>query len=297
MRWSLIVFVCLVVVGLGVGFFFLYERSYVWTNDAQIEGFQMDLGTNVTEQVTGLFVEEGDVVTRGQLIAQLQNDVPLAQKLEAEARISQIEQDIRAQEARRAKIRNDYIRALEGIEEDVISAQDFDHAQKDLEIADAELALAYASLELAVAELEVIEAELGHYTIVAPQDGTIAKRWVWLGDVVTPGQSFYTMYDLENVWVTARLEEGKLEGVRLGAPVDIHVDAYPDYTFEGEVFTIKAAAASEFTLVPQNNATGNYTKVAQRVPIKITIRPPADFPKDQPLYLFPGMNVEVKIKT
>lgn len=283
-------------IAIGIGLFFRWERTFVWTNDAQIEGYGADLSANVTERVIGLYVEEGEYVEEGQLIAELQANVPEAQKLEAEARIEQMEQDILAQEARRDKIRNDYIRALEGIEEGVISAQMFDHKQKDLEIAEAELELAYASLELTKRELETIEAELTHYRILAPYSGTVAQRWVWLGDVTTPGQSLYTMYDLENVWVLARLEEGKMEGVRLGADVEISVDAYPGYTFHGQVFAIKGAAASTFSLVPQNNATGNYTKVAQRIPIKITIEKPEDFPEDEPLYLFPGMSVEVRIQ-
>ena len=80
--------------------------------------------------------------------------------------------------------------------------------------------------------------------------------------------------------------------MKLGDRVEISVDAYPDKTFHGEVFTIKGAAASQFSVIPQNNATGNYTKVAQRIPIKITL----DVPKGEQLYLFPGMNAEVDIK-
>ena len=284
------------VVGIAVAGFIAWQENRIWTNDAQIEAFGTDLSSNVTEEVVALFVEEGERVEAGQLIALLRSDVPLAQKEEAEANIVKIEQEVLAAEAERNKIRDDYIRALEGIEDSVISAQSYDHAEKNLEIANAELSLAEASLELAVKQLEVIETELTHYEIRAPQDGTIAKRWVWVGDVVTPGQSLYTMYDLDDVWVLARLEETKLENVRLGDRVKIHVDAYPGYEFHGEVFTIKGAAASNFTLVPQNNATGNYTKVEQRIPIKITIEPPADFPKNQPLYLFPGMSVEVLIQ-
>ena len=87
--------------------------------------------------------------------------------------------------------------------------------------------------------------------------------------------------------------EKKIEKVKIGDPVEISVDAYPNKTFYGKVFTIKSAAASQFSVIPQNNATGNYTKVAQRIPIKITLDSASS---DNQLYLFPGMNVEVKIK-
>lgn len=283
-------------IGIAVAGFVAWQEHRIWTNDAQIEAFGTDLSSNVTEEVTALFVDEGDAVQAGQLIAILRSDVPLAKKAEAEANIIKTKQGVFAAEAERNKIRDDFIRALEGIEDSVISAQTFDHAEKNLEISNAQLGLAEASLELAVKQLDVIDTQLTHYEIYAPQDGTIAKRWVWVGDVVTPGQSLFTMYDLEDVWVLARLEETKLERVRLGDEVRIHIDAYPGYTFHGEVFTIKGATASNFTLVPQNNATGNYTKVEQRIPIKISIQRPEDFPEDQPLYLFPGMSAEVLIR-
>ena len=286
--------VCLLIVGIGI---FVYEkRYYVWTNDAFIEGYGVDLSTNVTEQVTELFVDEGDMVKQGQLLAVLYNNVPLAEKKEALARIASSEQEVLIKEAYYLKIRNDYERALKGIKDRIISTQEFDHNQKDFEAAEAGVDLAYANLELAKKQLEVIDAKLLHYEVRAPQDGIIAKRWVWFGDVVQPGQGLYTIYNLEDVWVLANVKEKQIRNIKLGSKVNIHIDAYPGYTFEGEVFAIKGAAASKFTLVPQNNATGNYTKVEQRVPMKISIKKPKDFPEDKPLYLFPGISAVVHIK-
>lgn len=285
----------LAVIVLGLFWFFSWSH-YVWTNDANIEGYATDLGANVTERVIGVFADEGDYVQQGQLIVQLENNVPLANKAKAEAEIISLEQEILVKQAYMEKLRNDYIRAEEGIQDSVISAQDFDHRQKDFEMAAAELQYSLANLETARKNLEVIEAKLTHYSIHAPENGTIVKRWIWYGDVTSPGQSMFTMYNLDEVWVLARLEEEKIGHVRLGSKVDITIDAYPGFTFSGEVFAIKGAAASEFALVPQNNATGNYTKVAQRIPIKISVRKPENFPEDKPLYLFPGMSVEVWIK-
>jgi len=277
-------------------FWFFSWKQYVWTNDANIEAFGSDLGANVTEEVIGVFADEGDFVEEGQLIVQLQNNVPLAKKAEAEARITTLEQEVLVKKAHMEKVRNDYIRAEEGIQDAVISEQEFDHKQKDYEMAVAQLTLALAELEEAKRQLEVIEASLTHYSIHAPQSGVIAKRWIWYGDVTSPGQSMFTMYDLKDIWVVARLEEEKIGYVKLDSEVDITIDAYPGYTFTGKVFAIKGAAASQFSLVPQNNATGNYTKVAQRVPIKISIQKPDNFPENKPLYLFPGMSVEVWIR-
>ena len=287
----------LFVLALAVLLYLLHFRHTVWTNDANIEAFGTDLSTDVTEKIMALYVDEGDFVKKGDLIAILENNIPIAQKAAQEAQIKSIEEEIAVLKWRCKKIRNDFIRADIGFKDKVVSEQDFDHAEKDLGIILAEIKLAYANLELARKELQVIDASLVHYTITAPHDGVIAKRWVWIGDVTTPGQSLYTMYDLNNVWVLANLEEGKIENVKLGDPVEISIDAYPGYTFEGNIFTIKGAAASQFSLVPQNNATGNYTKVAQRIPLKISIRRPSHYPENQPLYLFPGMSAEVRIKT
>ncbi len=283
----------LVIAGL---FWALSWRHYVWTNNANIEAYGSDLGANVTERVTGIFADEGDLVKQGDLLVLLENNVPLAEKAKAEAEIQSIEQQIKVRQAQYEKVRNDYIRAEEGIADEVISAQEFDHREKDYQMADAELKLAYANLDLAKRRLEAVEAKLTHYAIYAPGNGIVSKRWIWFGDVTSPGQSLLTVFDLDNIWVLARVEEEKIESVRMGAEVSITVDAYPGWLFKGRVFSINGAAASNFSLVPQNNATGNFTKVAQRIPIKISIERPDDFPEDKPLYLFPGMQVEVWIK-
>jgi len=295
-NWIIIVIV-IAIFGSG-GYYYWYETSkYVYTKDAQIQAFSVDISPDILARVMTLEVDEGDFVQAGQLISQLQDDILLSQRIESEANIIKLGESVKFQEARFEKIRNDYFRAEQGIVDHVISSQDFDHKQKDFKMAEAEFKYSLANLEHSIKQLEVINTKLTHTVIVAPMDGVIAKRWILSGDVMNPGQSMFTMYDLSNVWVLARLEETKIAGVRLGDRVKIHVDAYPDYEFEGRVFVIKGAAASNFSLIPQDNATGNYTKVAQRIPIKITIDRPANFPKDEPLYLLPGMSIEVKIYT
>jgi membrane fusion protein (multidrug efflux system) len=291
-----IIWMCISVCVLSVALFLYGKRYFVWTNDAFVEAYGIELSTNVTEQITELFVDEGDFVKKGQLLAVLYNNVPLAEKKEALARIAAYEQQVNVSEASYLKIRNDYERALKAFKDQIISAQEFDHNQKDFEGAEAGLDFAYANLELAKKQLAVVEAKLLHYELRAPQDGIIAKRWVWFGDVIQPGQSLYTIYNLDEVWILANIKEKQIRNIRLGSKVYIRVDAYPWTIFEGEVFAIKGAAAAKFTLVPQNNATGNYTKVEQRVPMKISIKRPKDFPEDKPLYLFPGISAEIIIK-
>lgn len=287
----------LAVVALGIGYYWVETSRYVYTRDAQIEGYSVDVSPDILARIMTLEVDEGEYVQKGQLIAQLQDDILLSEQREVEAKIIALGEKLKVEEANFEKIRNDYYRAQQGIIDQVISSQDFDHREKDFKMADAGLKFAAANLELAIKQLEVVNTRLTHTVIVAPINGYIAKRWVFCGDVMNPGQTMFTLFDLDNVWVLARLEETKISGVSIGDRVRIYVDAYPEYEFEGRIFVIKGAAASNFSLIPQDNATGNYTKVEQRIPIKITIERPKNYPKDKPLYLLPGMSVEVKIFT
>lgn len=292
--WSWIVGV-VVVIALGIGGFFFYqnESKYVSTNDAFIDGFRIDLSPDILGRIMELTVDEGDFVQRGQIVAVIQQDIFESQKLEAEAALESAIKNVALQKAHLAKVRNDYLRAEQGIRDQIISSQDFDHKQKDYEMAEAAFTKAEADAFHAETKVNLINTYLNHTLIYAPFDGQIAKRWVFTGDVMRPGQSIFTMYDQGRIWVQANLSEKKIKKVKLGDEVEISVDAYPDRKFYGKIFTIKSAAASQFSVIPQNNATGNYTKVAQRIPVKISLVPTQP---TEPLYLFPGMNVEVKIK-
>ena len=143
-------------------------------------------------------------------------------------------------------------------------------------------------LKEATAELEAARLKLAHTTVTSPIDGVVAKKISHIGEVIKAGQPVAVIVDLNNVWVEANLEETQVEHVRLGQSVDINVDAYPNTPFKGKVINIGAAAASQFALIPDNRSAGNFTKVTQRIPIKIALDDP-----DKPLR--PGMMVTVGI--
>ncbi|QVL58108.1 MAG: HlyD family secretion protein [Simkaniaceae bacterium] len=285
--------ILLILLVIGGIYLFIQEEKYVGTNDAFIDSYRIDLSPDILARVIELKVDEGDAVKQGDVVAILQQDIFLSQKVEAEAALESSIRNVSFQKAHLEKVQNDYIRATKGIKDRIISSQEFDHFQKDYEMSEASYNKALADTVLAESKVQLINTYLNHTLIYAPFDGTIAKRWIFTGDVMRPGQSIFTMYDRQRVWVQANLSEKKIEKVKIGDPVEISVDAYPNKTFYGKVFTIKSAAASQFSVIPQNNATGNYTKVAQRIPIKITLDSAYS---DNKLYLFPGMNVEVKIK-
>jgi membrane fusion protein (multidrug efflux system) len=99
--------------------------------------------------------------------------------------------------------------------------------------------------------------------------------------------------DLDNIWVDANIEETKISSISVGDPVLVTVDAYPDIKFRGIVVVVGAASASQFALIPANNSSGNFTKVTQRVPLRVSL---TMSDKDKKLYLRPGMSVKIKIR-
>ncbi|HSQ85008.1 MAG TPA: HlyD family secretion protein [Desulfobacterales bacterium] len=145
-------------------------------------------------------------------------------------------------------------------------------------------------LKEATAELEAAQLKLDHTTVTSPIDGVVAKKISHIGEVIKSGQPIAVIIDLNNIWVEANLEETQVEHVRLGQSVDIEVDAYPNTKFTGKVVNIGAATASQFALIPENRSAGNFTKVTQRIPIKIEVIDPAE-------QLRPGMMVVVGIDT
>jgi membrane fusion protein, multidrug efflux system len=276
-----------------ISIWYYHIRQYVWTNDAYIEAFSVQLSSDIEARIIYLCVDEGDFVKKGQLICQLDTSILNARKQEAKTNIELLEKQIIVRKFQMEKMQEIYSVAKNEFENAIISFLDYEKIQKNYQISQASYELAKADLENGIAKLELINEWLCHTKVFAPRDGMIAKRWVLAGDVVQIGQPLFTLYDLKDVWITARLEETKLENVQIGSFVKIHVDTYPDREFTGDVFVIKSAAASQFSLIPPQNATGNFTKVVQRIPIKIHLYVPE---KDPNLYLFPGMSTEVKIK-
>jgi membrane fusion protein, multidrug efflux system len=157
----------------------------------------------------------------------------------------------------------------------------------------AELRSANARLAAAQASVDNARLQLSYARITAPTDGVIAKRTAEAGALVQPGQSLMSIVPDGDVWVTANLKETQLKNVRVGDPVEFTVDAYPGRKFGGRVESLSPATGARFALLPPDNATGNFTKVVQRVPVKIA----AEQTRDSTHPLRPGMSVAVDIAT
>ena len=215
-------------------------------------------------------------------------------------------------EAAAEKARSDVQRLRPLAEEEIVSRQQFEaaiaaerSAEAQLEAARQNARAAEAQAEaarvgvggarsrVAAAEAAVEQArlQLGYARIVAPAGGVVAQKSVQLGQFVTPGQSLMTVVPLSEVWVTANLKETQLEGVGPGDAAEIEIDAYPGLTFHGHVESISPATGAQFSLLPPENATGNFTKVVQRVPVRVRLD--GDNPDVE---LRPGMSTVVTIR-
>jgi membrane fusion protein, multidrug efflux system len=166
-------------------------------------------------------------------------------------------------------------------------------AQKQIAVYKAQLAQAKAQLAQQQAAEEQAELNLGYTTIVAPFDGVVGVRTATIGPYVEAGTQLMAIVPLREVYITANYKETELTDVRPGQPVTIDVDTYPGSTVHGTVESVAPASGENFALLPPDNATGNFTKIVQRIPVKIAID------KNDPLLgtLRPGMSVEPTIDT
>ncbi|MGR9014017.1 MAG: HlyD family secretion protein [Gammaproteobacteria bacterium] len=162
---------------------------------------------------------------------------------------------------------------------------------KQLATLDIEITEAEARLEHAQAQLILAKIDLEHTQVKAPVDGIIGNRGVQLGQLVRPGVALASLVQNSKIWVEANFKETQLEHMRLGQPVAIKVDAYPDLDLTGKVDSFSPASGSEFSILPEENATGNFTKIVRRVPVKIV------FDSSSPIELLkPGLSVAATVK-
>jgi len=166
-------------------------------------------------------------------------------------------------------------------------------AEKQVSVFEAQLAQAKAALAQQQAMEHQAELNLSYTTITAPVDGTVGVRTLQVGEYVQAGTQLMAVAPLQAVYITANYKETQLTDVKPGQPVTIDVDTFPGATVHGHVDSLAPASGQEFALLPPDNATGNFTKIVQRIPVKI------DIDKNDPLLgqLRPGMSVEPTINT
>jgi len=317
--------VIIVVVAIVIGGLYWYKEysKYVSTDDAYIDADKVSISPKILGRIVKLYADEGDTVTKNMLLAEIDSTDLLAQKsqalarrqqavaakIQAEAKYRYDKESIKLLEINLDKATDDYNRAQEQYKGNVITQEQYDHLKKahqsaeaqleaaktQLDVSKAQVGSAGAAVESADAEIKLIETQLKNTKLYAPDNGVIAKRWLLPGEIAQPGQSIFTLYTDTKYCVLVYLEETKLANVHKGQEAHFTVDAFPGVDFSGNVFYIGSNTASQFSLLPPSNASGNFTKVTQRVPLKISIdKTDAGTPVSQ-LHLLAGMSVVVKI--
>lgn len=137
--------------------------------------------------------------------------------------------------------------------------------------AQQKVAVAQAAVRQHQTELDNAKLQLSYTTITAPADGTVSRKSVQPGQVVSPGQQLLSLVASSSTWVVANFKETQLETMKVGQPVKLEVDAYPNEEFSGHIESLSAATGARFALLPPDNASGNFVKVTQRVPVKIVL--------------------------
>jgi membrane fusion protein (multidrug efflux system) len=237
-----------------------------------------------------------------------------AQLQATRAEAASAQADVAAAEASYQRATSDLERYRGLAAKQIISAQQLDAAQAEAQQARASLeaarkrasaagsqvsasgaAVRGADAKLAAAQAAVADAQLqeSYAAIVAPVNGIVARRSAEAGALVQVGQNLLSLVPDRDVWVTANLKETQLASVQVGDSVEFTVDAYPGRHFRGTVESLSPATGARFALLPPDNATGNFTKVVQRLPVRIAVEQPASGPTP----LRPGMSVEVTIAT
>jgi membrane fusion protein (multidrug efflux system) len=170
---------------------------------------------------------------------------------------------------------------------------ELDAQSKEMAVLDAQEKQLEADVNAKKAALKLARINLGYTRIVAPTDGVVGERKVRAGQLVSPGTQVISLVRLPNVWIVANYKETQLAHVRVGDKAEVTVDGVPGVVFTGYVDTISPASGSQFSLLPPDNATGNFTKVIQRIPVKIVLDPHRDLID----HLRPGMSVIATIRT
>lgn len=216
--------------------------------------------------------------------------------------------------ARLEKVEKDYARYANLVKDGSVTQQQFDQAKADLDVARAnynaakdqykaaaqQIATSRSQLKVVntgvsqrQVDIDYAKLQLSYTNIKSPASGIIAKKNVQVGQLVQAGQTLFSVVNDNSIYVTANFKETQLAKIKNGQKVDLKVDAYPDLKVEGTVYNFSPATGAKFSLLPPDNATGNFVKVVQRVPVKIKL----SGSKEELAKLRPGMSVDVSVIT
>lgn len=317
----------LVVVGIGVALWWLLEgRYHETTDDAYVAGDVVQITPQIAGTVLAIHADDTDVVKAGAPLVDLDPADARVALDQAEAALAQTVREVRGlyttnssliavvsqREADLAKANDDLHRrqALAGT--GAVSGEEIEHASAGVKAAEAALATAreqllsnnaltdhttvetHPNVARAAARVEEAYLALRRTAIVAPVAGQVAKRGVQVGTRVAPGQPLMAIVPLDRVWVDANFKEVQLRNVHIGQPVSMVADLYGSrVTYTGKVVGLGAGTGAAFALLPAQNATGNWIKIVQRLPVRIALDPKQV--AEHPLRVGLSMEVDVDV--
>ena len=267
------------VVGILVASYFIYEyMMYVETDNAQVEAHTVLISAKVPGYIKNVFVTDGKKVKKDEVLVQIDDR-------DYKAAYESTQSEVLSLEARKTDTEKNYYRLKELLGKAVVSQQQYDTAR-------ASYSEIKAKYDAAVSRATQAQINLEYTQIKAPSNGVIAKTAAEVGQLANSGMALIGFVSSEERWIMANFKETEISDIKIGLPVDIKIDAVNGAHFKGEIESISSATGATFSLLPPDNATGNFTKVVQRVPVKIKISGLSENDKDK---LQAGLSAVVKV--
>ncbi|MCP1372729.1 efflux RND transporter periplasmic adaptor subunit [Dyella lutea] len=320
----LLIVIVLAAIGWTV-WYFLDGRWYESTDDAYVNGNIVQITPQIPGTVVTIGADDGDLVHAGDVLVKLDKSNAEVALAEAKANLANTvrkvrglynnvagaQADVAARKVAVDKARADFARRRDLVKSGAISAEELAHARDALAAAESALTNAeqlyqtnkvlvddtvvasHPDVQAAAAKLRAAYLDDLRTTIVAPVDGYVAKRSVQLGQRVAPGAPMMAVVPLHQVWIDANFKETQLTHMRIGQPVEITTDLYgDDVVYKGKVQSLGVGTGSAFSLLPAQNATGNWIKIVQRVPVRVVFTEPKQLDA-HPLRIGLSSDVEV----
>ena len=327
-RGFLILGAVVAVAALAYGAYWLFSaRFYESTDDAYVASDVVQITSEVPGTVLGVHVDDTQHVDQGQALIELDPADAKVRVAAAEADLARAVRQVRGLYAQADQLRaqvsarsielkqaeDDYSRRATLVSDGAVSGEEIAHSRDAITRVKSALEGARQQLDATTTQIEgttisthpeVLAAAAKYHdaalalrrtTIASPINGVIAKRAVQLGQRIAPGTPLMAIVPLDDVWVDANFKEGQLRDVRVGQPVTVHADLYGgDAEYHGKVVGVSAGSGSAFALLPAQNASGNWIKVVQRLPVRIALDP--EDVKKHPLRIGLSMSAEIDVR-